>query len=130
DPPGLDPEACPAWDAATATPFCTLVEWHRRERTSLVQAGAVDDLSAGATVPLVYVRRPPDTDRLVDVDAYRPGADLLVADAEVDARGVLGTVTPRGSLLGACPGAADARDVRHPDVDYDGSRVVFAMRTA
>jgi hypothetical protein len=130
DPPGLDPTACPAWDPTTATPFCTLVEWHRRERADLVAAGTVDALAAGDTMSLAYVQRPPDTDALVDVDAYRPGADLILASAVLGPLGTVMVGAPAGSLLDNCPGTAASRDVRHPDFDYDGSRVVFALRTA
>ena len=38
DPPGLDPSQCPPFDPATATPFCTLVEWHRIERADAANA--------------------------------------------------------------------------------------------
>jgi hypothetical protein len=130
DPPGLDPTMCPTWDPTTATPFCTLVEWHRRERADLLGAGAVDALAAGDTLSIAYVQRPPDTDALVDIDHYRPGADLILAAAVLGPLGAVSLATPVGSLLDGCPGSPSTRDVRHPDFDYDGSRVVFAMRTS
>jgi hypothetical protein len=130
DPPGLDPRQCAPFDPSTSTAFCTLVEWQRRERAELLAASTADALAAGTTMPIVYVRRPPDADRLIDVDAYHPGADLLVADATLGDLGAIVSVAARGTLLGACPGTPATRDVRHPDVDYDGARVVFALRTA
>lgn len=131
----LDPALCPQPfpTDGSATPFCTLVEWHKRERTALLAAGQADAMSAGSTLPIVAVSRPPDDDRAIDFDTYRPGADLVIGNVALGALGDIqpstGTVT--GSLLGNCAGVAADRsnvDVRHPAVAYDASKVAFAMR--
>ena len=66
----LDPTMCaqPFPTDGSATPFCTIVEWHKRERAALVAAGQADAMSAGSTLPLVAVSRPPNDDRAIDFD--------------------------------------------------------------
>jgi hypothetical protein len=130
DPPGLDPDACPPWDPSSATAFCAFVEWHRRERADALAQGLVDPLTPGSTVPLVFVERPADADRAIEFDHYRPGADLVIADVRLGALGRVESISRRGSLLAGCPGTPSTRDVRRPDVDYDGALVAFAMRLA
>jgi hypothetical protein len=131
----LDPTLCaqPFPTDGSATPFCTLVEWHKRERAALITAGQADAMPSGSTLPLVAVSRPPNDDRPIDFDTYRPGADLVIGTVTVGALGDInpasGTVT--GSLLNNCAGVAADRsnvDVRHPAVAYDASKVAFAMR--
>jgi hypothetical protein len=133
----IDPAACPQpWpgdDKTTA--FCTVAEWHRIERQALLAAATplADLMAAGSTEPLVVVARPPDGDRLIDFDTYRPGADLLLGKVGL---GALGAIDPASaavssSLLGNCAGVAADRsnvDVRHPAVNYDATKVAFAMR--
>ncbi|HWE27091.1 MAG TPA: hypothetical protein VHB97_03770, partial [Polyangia bacterium] len=131
----LDPALCaqPFPTDGTATPFCTVVEWHKRERAALISAGQADTMVSGSTLPLIAVSRPPDDDRVIDFDTFRPGADLVIGSIGV---GALGAVTPSsatvtGSLIGNCAGVAADRsnvDVRHPAVAYDASKVAFAMR--
>ncbi|HEX8952575.1 MAG TPA: hypothetical protein VF945_12055, partial [Polyangia bacterium] len=131
----VDPALCaqPFPTDGTATPFCTLVEWHKRERAALVSAGQADAMAAGSTLPIVAVSRPPDDDRAIDFDTYRPGADLVIGNVGLGALGDLNpaSATVTGSLLGNCAGVAANRsnsDVRHPAVAYDASKVAFAMR--
>src|SRR5581483_870637 len=85
----------------------------------------------GSSLPLVVVERPPDQDRLIDFDTYRPGADLVLGSVQLGALGAIDppSATRVGSLLGNCPGSAGTRDVRRPSVSYDASKVAFAMRT-
>ncbi|HEX4460864.1 MAG TPA: hypothetical protein VIA18_22950, partial [Polyangia bacterium] len=131
----LDPTLCaqPFPTDGSATPFCAFVEWHRRERAALIAAGTVDEMASGSTLPLVTVVRPPDPDRNIDFDTYRPGADLVMGTIGVGALGAIdGTNTTAGtSLLGNCAGVSADRsnvDVRHPAVSYDASKLAFAMR--
>ena len=120
--------ALPAPWTARRRAFCTVVEWHRLERADLVTSGPCRRSAAA---------RP---SRSCTSSGPRPGEDARLRHLPPRrrsggrrrhrrrARRVTG-VTRRGSLLGDCPGASNARDIRDPDVDYDGSRVVFAMRT-
>ncbi|MDB4969665.1 MAG: Periplasmic component of the Tol biopolymer transport system-like protein [Myxococcales bacterium] len=133
----LDPTKCaqPFPTDGTATPFCTLVEWHKKERAALVMAGQAEAMAAASTLPLVAVSRPPDGDRVIDFDSYRPGADLVYGRVTVGALGVIDATTSavQGSLLDNCSGVTAGRanvDVRHPAVSYDASKVAFAMRLA
>src|SRR5262249_9052719 len=117
----------------SATPFCTLVEWHRRERAALLTAGQADAMASGSQLPIVAVSRPPDDDRPIDFDTYRPGADLVYGHVGLGAVGdiVPASATVTGSLITNCPGySAGNVDVRHPAVSYDASKVAFAMRTS
>jgi WD40 repeat protein len=124
---GADPTHCaPVYDPATASPFCTIWEWARRERAQLGNPGS------GPSVPLIYVER--QTTHLagpLEATRYQPGSDLLVRDATLDAAGGIAALGAARSLLDGCPGAADRSlvDVRGPDVNGDGATVAFAMRT-
>lgn len=130
--------ACPAvYDPATSTAFCTFVAWHRLERAD--RAASVSPMGGGSagggaqTLPLALVARPPDPDGLLEFDTYRPGADLLLADAAVDATGRVTAVTNPRSALGGCAGldaAGGGLDVRGPDWSYDATELVFAARTS
>ena len=131
----LDPTACaqPFPTDGSASPFCTMVEWHRRERAALLAAGQADAMTPGSTLPIVAVVRPPDDDRLIDFDHYRPGADLVIGNVTLGALGAIepNTAAVTGSLLGNCAGVLADRsnvDVRHPAVSYDAAKLAFAMR--
>jgi hypothetical protein len=118
---------CPTpHDPMTATAFCTVKEWHRLERMD--HAG---DVSSATSLPLAYVSRPPDGDSLVEFDTFRGGADLIIADARLDAAGHLTGVDNPRSALAPCSGlAAGAElDVRGPEWSYDGKLLAFAART-
>jgi len=125
---------CPPWDAAMPannTALCTFNEWHRLERAD--RAAVVSPMASGDVLPLAYVVRPPDPDSLLEFDTFRGGADLMVADAKVGARGALSasSVTNARSVLGKCAGlAAGTADVRGPEWNYDGTKLVFAGRSS
>jgi hypothetical protein len=131
----LDPTACPQPWSSSSTPFCTLVEWHARERAALIAAGQASPMNSGDPLPFVVVTRPPNGDRLIDFDTYRPGADLVYGAFTL---GPLGVIDPasaaiQGSLLDNCANVhanRDNVDVRHPTASYDASKVAFALRTS
>ena len=131
----LDPAMCaqPFPTDGTATPFCTIVEWHKRERAALITAGQADAMASGSSLPIVAVSRPPDDDRPIDFDTYRPGADLVLGSVTLGPSGDINaaSATVTGSLLANCAGAGGGNaDVRRPAVAYDASKVAFAMRTS
>ena len=119
---------CPTpYAPATANAFCTLAEWHRIERAD--HAASVSPMADGDVLPIVFVSRPPDPDNLLQFDTFRGGADLMMADAKLGARGAVTSVTNARSLLGPCAGlVAGTADVRGPDFSYDATKVVFAGR--
>lgn len=122
---GADLPCATPFNAATASAFCVFKEWHRIERL----AAPVSGMAAGETLPLVFVARPPNPDRLVDFDTYRGGADLKLADAAVDANGAVTGVTNVRSALGGCAALTGKDlDVRGPEWSYDGRSVIFAAR--
>jgi hypothetical protein len=123
--------ACPQpFDPATNTrSFCVFKEWHRIERAD--RAAAVSPMAAGNTVPLAFVSRPPNGDTLLEFDTFEGGADLKLADATLDANGGVTSVGNVRSALGGCAGlAAGSSDVRGPEWSYDGSKLIFAGRSA
>lgn len=128
--PGSDPKtACPTpFDAMTASPFCTLAEWHRLERID--HADLVSPLTMGSTVPLAFVSRPADGDSLLEFDTFRGGADLKLADAQVGASGRIESVANVRSALTGCAGLSGRTDldVRGPAFSPDGARLAFAAR--
>jgi hypothetical protein len=128
-----DPTMCPSPWTTASTAFCTFVEWHRIERADLITANQADPMPSGGTLPIIAVTMPPNADRAIDFDTYRPGADLV--ESNLPLTSALGVVDPTGasgatSLLTNCPGTTATRDVRGPDVSYDTSKVAFAMRTS
>src|SRR5207302_9235340 len=131
DPLDVDPTTCPQpWSAASSA-YCTLVEWHRIERDALVTAGKVDPFTSGSRIPLAVVVRPPDDDRPIDFDSYRPGADLRLGSVTTNSLGLIdeGGASDDGSLIANCAGVAGGNaDVRHPNVHPDATRLAFAMR--
>jgi hypothetical protein len=133
----IDPTKCaqPFPTDGSATPFCTLVEWHRLERQALLTSTPpqADAMNAGDALQIVSVVRPPNPDRLIDFDTYEPGADLVIGNVSLGPLGAIvpASATTTASLLGNCAGVAADRanvDVRRPAVSYDASKVAFAMR--
>ncbi len=125
-----EPAMCPQPWTATSSAFCTVVEWHRIERAALVTAGMADAMASGSSLPIIAVSRPPDADRPIEFDTYRPGADLVMVNAPLGALGTpdLAATSSAGSLLTNCPGSTATRDVRGPDISFNASKVAFAMR--
>jgi hypothetical protein len=110
-----------------ARAFCILQEWHRLERVD--RAASVSPMNTGDVLPLVFVSRPPNDDKLVEFDTYRGGADLKLADATMGAAGLVTTVGNVRSALTPCAGLAGVdADVRGPEWSYDGTKIVFAAR--
>ena len=124
-------KACPQpFDPATATrAFCVLQAWQQTERQDRIAAGSVSPMTAGSTLPLVFVSRPKNGDDLLHFDTYEGGADLKLADATLDANGQVTAVGNVRSALGPCAGLAGQDvDVRGPEWSYDATKVVFAAR--
>jgi hypothetical protein len=118
---------CPdTFDPATNTrAFCLFKEWHRIERMD--RAASVSAMAASSTLPLAFVSRPPNGDKLLEFDNYAGGADLKLADATLDANGAVTAVGNVRSGLGQCSLPAD-RDVRGPEFSYDATKIIFAAR--
>src|SRR5215470_11587358 len=107
--------------------FCVFQEWHRIERQD--HATDVSPMTAGSTLPVAVVARPPNGDNLLQFDTYRGGADLRLGTATLDASGRITALAIGGSALGNCQGlAGQDADVRGPEWSYDGTKVVFAAR--
>jgi WD40-like Beta Propeller Repeat len=123
---GADPASCGPYDPATASDFCTFLEWSNIERLP-------DNRNGGATIPYVYVERSPThVARAADPTVFQPGSNLRRKDLDVTPTGVLSWAGGDGASLieGPCAVTAANVDVRGPDVKNDGRTVVFAMRTS
>ena len=106
--------------------YCVLARWHEIEREQLVTAAQLPAQAAPRAV--VFVTRPPGIGGPADFDTFRPGADLMLADATQAASGELELGAPR-SLLAGC-GLQGSVDVRGPAVSWDGRHIAFAARLA
>lgn len=126
---GGDPSLCPAGEEDQPTSYCTVVEWIRRERAAAVADGRVTAMADGDTLPVIYVDRPADPDRVIDFATFRGGARLMRTDVTVGPGGRLsaGSGTATEIDLSDCGTFGDI-DVRRPEVSYDGTRMVFALR--
>lgn len=112
-------------------PYCVLQEWTRIERAAMVARGEVAAMTAGSTLPLVYIDRAAShVAGPLEFDTFQPGSDLRVADATVGAGGAITGAGGSRSLLGGCGVTPAQVDVRGPDVRHDGTTIAFAMRTA
>ncbi len=100
--------------------YCVFVRWQEIEHA----AAALEPLHH-----MVWVERPPGIGPATDFYTYRPGADLRVAEATVDATGavVLGDST---SVLAGCGLDVSTADVRRPRASWDGTRFAFAARSS
>lgn len=124
------PADCAGIDANTADlneipAYCVMVRWHAIEREEAVRGGQLD---ADPVRAVVWVARPPGLGELDDLDTHRPGADLRIADASLDASLALSLGASRSLLAGCGIDPRDA-DVRTPAASFDAERVVFAART-
>ncbi len=98
--------------------YCVFVRWHEIERA----AAALEPLHH-----MVWVERPPGIGRVTDFDTYRPGADLRIAEASLDATGAL-VLGASSSVLPSCGIDPSVADVRRPRSSWDGTRFAFAAR--
>ena len=119
---------CPTpFDPMTTNAFCVLAEWHRIERAD--RGASVSLMATGDVLPLAFVSRPPDGDGPLEFDTFRGGADLLIADATLGARGAVTAVSNPRTVLTNCAGLTPGNvDVRGPEWSYDGTQLVFAAR--
>jgi hypothetical protein len=125
---GGDPSVCPEGEAEQATSYCTVVEWIRRERAAAEADGRVSPLAEGDTIPIIYVDRPANADRVIDFATWRSGAQLMRVDATLGLEGAFASFgAPAAIDLSACGAGADV-DVRGPEISFDGQRMVFALR--
>jgi hypothetical protein len=120
---GVDADA---GDLNSVPAYCVLARWHAIERDLAIQRG---ELSADPQPrAVVFVARPPGVGGIADFDTFRPGADLLMADASSDAQDHLELSGAR-SVLSGC-GLGSTVDVRGPAVSWDGKSIAFAARTS
>jgi len=106
--------------------YCVLARWHAIERDLAVQRGELS--SAPEPRAVVFVARPAGVGSPADFDTYRPGADLMWADASLDANGGVELGAAR-SLLAGC-GLSGMLDVRGPAVSWDAKLIAFAVRSS
>jgi hypothetical protein len=125
------PEQCAAFDADAGDlnevpAYCVLTRWHAIERAAAVARGVLP--AEGGLAGVVFVTRPEGVGGIEDFDTFRPGADLLWADARGADPGML-ELTATRSLLGGC-GLGGDPDVRRPAVRWDAQAIAFAARAA
>lgn len=123
-----NPAVCPEGQDEQPTSYCTVVEWIRRERAAAVAADLVSPMAEGDTLPVIYVDRPADADRVIDFATFRGGAQLMRVDVTFGVGGVIASAgTPAAIDLASC-GVGTDLDIRGPEVSYDGQQVAFALR--
>ncbi len=123
-----NPQLCPEGEEQQPTSYCTVVEWIRRERAAAVTANLVSPMAEGDTLPVIYVDRPADADRVIDFATFRGGAQLMRVDVTFGVGGAIASAgTPAAIDLASCGVGADL-DIRGPEVSYDGQQIAFALR--
>jgi hypothetical protein len=124
---GGDPSLCDV-DDENPTAYCAVVNWLSIERQAALDDGTATALGEGDTVPIIYVDRPANPDKLIEFDNYRGGAQLMRVDATLGPFGQLASFGAPGQIdLSGCGVGADY-DVRGPEVSYDADRMTFALR--
>lgn len=121
------PDLCAGVDADTGNlddipAYCVFVRWHQIEREQAIMRG---ELPMDPVQAVVWVSRPTGVGDVRDFDTYRGGADLMIADATVDATGAL-SLSGERSLNAGC-GFGDA-DIRKPAVSWDGTKIAVGVR--
>ncbi len=102
--------------------YCVLREWLHREQAA---RPVLTPLSA-----IVYVRRALTAapDSVLDFDLYAPNSDLRMV-AVISQNGQLVPTNDR-SLMSACGLDPQQADVKRPAINWNGTRIAFAVRTA
>ncbi|MBL8715208.1 MAG: PD40 domain-containing protein [Myxococcales bacterium] len=124
------PEACVGVDAEkgdlnTIPGYCVILAWHAKERAAAIAKG----MDATPLRGIVYVSRPPDADFAQAFDTYRPGAELHLLEATLDAEGRAVPGADR-DLTSGCGLSAATADIRRPAVSWDAKTVAFAARSS
>ncbi len=133
-PNGATPDDCAGVDADNGDlneipAYCVLVRWHQIEREAAIAAG---EIFADTEVvrAVVWVSRPTGVGEPRDFDTYRPGADLVMADATYDLATEDLTLGAERSLLAGCGLDASSADIRGTAVSWDGTRIAFGARSS
>jgi hypothetical protein len=106
--------------------YCVLARWHAIEREQAIARGELP--SGPEPSGVVFVARPEAIGGIAEFDTFRPGAELLLADASSDAAGRLSLGAVR-SLSAGC-GLGSGADVRGPALSWDGQQIAFAARSS
>lgn len=133
-PNGATPDDCASFDVDNGDlnevpAYCILARWHQIEREDAIAAGEIFP-EAEVVRSVVWVSRPTGVGNPRDFDTYRPGADLVIADATYDAASEAVSLGTSRSLLAGCGLSASTADVRRPAVSWDGARIAFAARSS
>lgn len=107
--------------------FCVLAHWQALERGEAIARGEVQPSPSPRGV--LFVERPLGVGRPTEIDVYRPGADLRLADASLDTTGAL-SLGAGTSLMAGCGLDVGSADVRGPASSWDGTRIAFSARTS
>lgn len=129
---GGDPAVCEAQESSEEglSSYCTLVKWVGLERQAKIDAGYVAPMQAGDTVPIIYVDRPANPDRVIEFATFRGGARLMRLDATLGEWGRLESFgdPTEIDLTGCADFSPDDLDVRGPEISYEGTKLTFALR--
>ncbi|HJL20136.1 MAG TPA: hypothetical protein RMH99_31005 [Sandaracinaceae bacterium LLY-WYZ-13_1] len=133
-PNGATPDDCDGYDLDAGDlnevpGYCIMLRWWEIERQEAIDAGEIFDPAVEVVRSVVWVRRPAGVGEPRDFDTYRPGADLLMAPASVDADDRIG-LGAASSVLGGCGLDPSTADVRGPAVSWDGERIAFSARSS
>jgi hypothetical protein len=120
---GVDADA---GDLNSIPGYCVLARWHAIERAGAIARG---EIFPEVVRSVVWIARPPGVGRPDDFDTYRPGADLVQADASV-APDLSISLGPERSLLAGCGLSPASTDIRGLAVSWDGERIAFGARTS
>jgi hypothetical protein len=133
-PNGATPDDCDGYDLDDGDlnevpAYCIMLRWWQIERQEAIDAGEIFDPATEIVRSVAWVSRPTGVGEPRDFDTYRPGADLMLAPATVDADGAL-SLGAATSVLGGCGLDPSSADVRGPAVSWDGERIAFSARSS
>ncbi|HEX7480915.1 MAG TPA: hypothetical protein VF331_24145 [Polyangiales bacterium] len=104
--------------------YCVLAHWHDLERNLAIKRGELPATPPPAGV--LFITRPDGVGGILDFETFRPGADLVLADASQNAQGELDLGATR-SLLASCKLGAGL-DLRGTAISWDATTIAFSAR--
>ncbi|MCA9604890.1 MAG: hypothetical protein KC619_04825, partial [Myxococcales bacterium] len=131
---GATPDDCAGFDLDNGDlnevpAYCTMIRWHEIERQAAIARGEIFP-DSDVVRAVAWISRPTGVGEPRDFDTYRPGADLMLASASVDAASGDLSLSGGASVLSGCGLDPSTADLRGLAVSWDGETLAFGARAS